>query len=395
MSAAELPLQNAPSSPADLCLQPPRILIVGDEPIDREILVRKLTSMSYICESCRNGKVALNRIASLNYDLVVSDLMMPGMDGMALLKRALQIRPDTVMILVTTGVDIATAVASLKEGAYDYIIKPYSLEEVAVGVSRALEKRRLVIENLDYQHTLESQVAGRTQQLKQALDVLEQTYRSTLMALSTALDSREPDSDGHSFRVTLYTIRLAQELGVDEAQMRIIEQGALLHDIGKIGIPDQLLHKPAKLIAEEWVSMRRHSDIGFRILSGIKFLQGAAQLVYQHQERYDGSGYPAGLKGDQIVLGARIFSVADTLDGMTSTRPFQVAITFEEARDAIVRLAGTLLDPEIVRVFLKIPLDVWRQIRQEVAAKLELDKKKRANAEMQGVGVRGQVSVGD
>ena len=382
MSAAELTLQNALASQAESRLQPPHILIVADEAIDRDILVRKLTSMNYVCDSCRSGKAALNRLASQGYDLVISDLMMPGIDGIALLRRALQIRPDTAIILVTSVVDTATAVASLKEGAYDYIIKPYSLEEVAVGVSGALEKRRLIVENRAYQQTLESQVAGRTRQLKQALDVLEQTYRSTLMALSTALDSREPDSDGHSFRVTLYTIRLAQELGVDQAQMRIIEQGALLHDIGKIGIPDQLLHKPAKLTPEEWVCMRRHSDIGFRILSGIKFLQGAAELVYQHQERYDGSGYPAGLKGDQISLGARIFSVADTLDGMTSARPYLAAVTFEEARDAIARLAGTLLDPEIVRVFLKIPLDVWRTIRQEVAAKL--DKSKKAGAEIQG-----------
>jgi putative nucleotidyltransferase with HDIG domain len=239
---------------------------------------------------------------------------------------------------------------------------------------------------------LESQVAGRTQQLKQALDVLEQTYRSTLMALSAALDSREPDSDGHSLRVTLYTIRLAQELGVSPAQSRIIEQGALLHDIGKIGIPDHLLHKPAKLTQQEWVCMRRHSDIGFRILSGIKFLQSAAELVYQHQERYDGSGYPAGLKGEQISLGARIFSVADTLDGMTSARPFLSAMTFEEARDRIARLAGTLLDPEIVKVFLKIPLDDWREIRREVAAKQQQDQREKASAEIQGAGGTDQGS---
>jgi putative nucleotidyltransferase with HDIG domain len=242
-------------------------------------------------------------------------------------------------------------------------------------VTRALEKRRLVIENREYQRSLESQVAGRTRQLKEALDVLERTYRSTLMALGTALDSREPDSDGHSLRVTLYTIRLARELGVDNLQMRVIEQGALLHDIGKIGIPDQLLHKPEKLTAAEWILMRRHPEIGFRILSGIKFLQGAAQLVLQHQERYDGAGYPAGLKGNQIMLGARIFAVADTLDGMTSQRPFQAAISFDEARDAIAALPGTQLDPDVVQVFLRMPLDIWRDIRREVSARSELQRK--------------------
>ncbi len=367
MSALQFTPLNACGNPTKLPAQPPRILVVGDEAIDRDILVRKLTSMNCECESCADGNAALALLANHNFDLVLSDLTMPGMDGMTLLKRVQNIRPDTAMILVTAVADLATAVASLKEGIYDYIVKPFSLEEVAVGVTRALEKRRLVIENREYQLSLESQVAGRTQQLKEALDVLEQTYRSTLMALGTALDSREPDSDGHSLRVTLYTIRLAQELGIDNLQMRIIEQGALLHDIGKIGIPDRLLHKPEKLTPAEWVLMRRHPEIGFRILSGIKFLQGAAQLVLQHQERYDGSGYPAGLKGNLITLGARIFAVADTLDGMTSNRPFQAAITFEKARERIGMLAGTQLDPEIVQVFLKMPLDIWRDIRREVS----------------------------
>jgi putative nucleotidyltransferase with HDIG domain len=372
MSAPEFTPQNACCNPARLPAGPPHILVVGDEAIDREILVRKLTSMSCECESCTDGHAALNLLADRNFDLVLSDLVMPGMDCMTLLKRMLHLRPDTAMILVTAVADLATAVASLKEGVYDYIVKPFSLEEVAVAVTRALEKRRLVIENREYQRTLESQVAGRTQQLKEALDVVEQTYRSTLMALGTALDSREPDSNGHSLRVTLYTIRLAQELGIDDPQMRIIEQGALLHDIGKIGIPDKLLHKPEKLTEAEWVLMRRHPEIGYRILSGIKFLRGAAQLVLQHQERYDGSGYPGGIRGNLITLGARIFAVADTLDGMTSQRPFQAAISFEEARDEIATLVGTQLDPEIVQVFLKMPLHVWREIRREVSTKTEL-----------------------
>jgi putative nucleotidyltransferase with HDIG domain len=210
---------------------------------------------------------------------------------------------------------------------------------------------------------------NRTRQLNGALDVLRNTYRSTLIALGTALDSRDADLDGHSLRVTLYTARIARQFDVAEADIRVIEQGALLHDIGKIGIPDSLLRKPTKLTEAEWTLMRKHPEIGWRILSGIEFLKDARELVLQHQERYDGTGYPAGLSGENINLGARIFAVADTLDCVTSHRPFQAAVSFEAAREEIIRVAGTQLDPWIVDAFLQVPLEEWIQVRREVAAR--------------------------
>jgi putative nucleotidyltransferase with HDIG domain len=256
-------------------------------------------------------------------------------------------------------------VDSLKDGAYDYILKPFSLQEVSVVVARALEKRRLLLENRRYQEILEAQVASRTQQLRDALDLLRETYHSTLLALGTALDSRDADTDGHSLRVTLYTKRLARQIGVSGQELKIIEQAALLHDIGKIGIPDELLSKPGRLTEDEWVLMRKHPEIGFRILSKIGLLKDAAKIVLQHQERYDGTGYPAGLAGDGIVLGARIFAVADTLDCMTTNRPFQKATTFEAARDEIIRVSGTQLDPRIVQKLLEIPLEEWKKVADE------------------------------
>jgi putative nucleotidyltransferase with HDIG domain len=352
---------------ADAPVLDARILVVEDEPIIREIVVRRLAHEGYRCDACDTGLVALDLLARGKYDLLLADMKPPELAGLALLREAQAISPDTAVILVASINDIGVAVDALKDGAYDYIVKPYSLEQVLLGVSRALEKRHLVLENRAYQRILEDQVASRTRELRAALDLLQHTYHSTLVALGTALDSRDADLEGHSLRVTLYTVRLARQVGVGPERLGVIEQGALLHDIGKIGVPDRILRKAEKLTPAEWVLMRRHPEIGYRILSGIKFLREAALLVLHHQERFDGSGYPAGLRGTAIDLGARIFAVADTLDCMTSTRPFQAPVPFEAARDEIFRVAGTQLDPDVVAHFDAIPIREWNEIRLEVA----------------------------
>ncbi len=345
-----------------------RILIVDDEAIIRDVLARKLVSLKYVCESCDNGKDALHLLTTQKFDLVLADVLISEVDGTPFLKEALRINPDIAVILVTSVVDIELAVDSLKDGAYDFITKPFSLEEVSISVSRALEKRRLLLENQNYQRTLEDRVASRTSQLKEALGVLEHTYHSTLVALSKAMDSRDADSDGHSLRVTVYATQLARQMGMSEPEIKTIEQGVLLHDIGKIGIPDALLRKPDELTPDEWSLMKKHPEIGFRILSSIKFLKGAAQLVLHHHEQYDGNGYPQGLKGAEINPGARIFAIADALDDLTSNRPFQSAISIEAAIRTIEDMSGAQLDPAFVKEFLKIPASQWNCIREEIAA---------------------------
>ncbi|MBN1567516.1 MAG: response regulator [Acidobacteria bacterium] len=347
---------------------PARILIVDDEAIVRDVLARKLVSLGHACESCENGMEALELLASGKFDLVLADVLISEIQGTTLLKEALRISPDIAVILVTSVVDIGVAVDSLKDGAYDFITKPFSLEEVSISVSRALEKRRLLLENQNYQRTLVERVASRTGQLKEALGVLEHTYHSTLVALSKALDSRDADSDGHSLRVTVYATKLARQLGMSEAQTKTIERGVLLHDIGKIGIPDALLRKREKLNPSEWQLMQRHPEIGYRILSSIKFLKGAAQLVLHHHEQFDGNGYPQKLKGSEIDSGARVFAIADALDDLTSDRPFQSAISFEAAIRKIENMSGAQLDPAYVQEFLKIPVSSWKTTREEVAA---------------------------
>jgi len=348
---------------------PDRILIVSDEVAEREVLLRKLSSLGYECKSSGSGQQALDLLSRLDLDLVLADISMPEMGGNAFLNRALEISPDIAVILIASSADIDAAVNSLKHGAYDYVTKPFSLDKMSLSVSRALEKRQLLLENLDYQRTLEEQVASRTRQLKETVRVLEHTYHSTLVALSKALDSRAAGSDSHSLRVTVYARLLSSRLGLEEHQIRSIEQGTLLHDIGKIGIPDALLHKPGPLDGEDWRLMRRHPEIGYRILSSVRFLKDAAQLVLHHHERYNGKGYPQGLKKNEICLGARIFAITDTLDDLTSDRPFQAAISFDEGRNEIKKLSGTQLDPDLVKVFWDIPASEWKKAREEIAAK--------------------------
>jgi putative two-component system response regulator len=367
MSTATSIHQRMPHSLLSSVFLSASILIVDDEIIVREGLARKLTSLGYDCQCCENGRAAFDLLENKQFDLVLADVLMPDIEGGAFLKKAMSLCPDVAVILVASVVDIEMAVDFLKDGAYDYINKPFSLEEVSISVARALEKRRLLIDNRNYQRILEEQVASRTRQLKEALRVLEHTYHSTLVALSRALDSRDADFDGHSMRITAYAKRLAKKLGLNEAEIRILEHGILLHDIGKIGIPDNLLRKPGPLSEEEWLLVRKHPEIGHRILSSIKFLKGAAQLVLHHHERYDGKGVPQGLKGDEINLGARIFAVAGALDGLTSNRQVQPAISFEDAMKEIETMSGAQLDPALTKAFLEIPASEWKEIRRAVA----------------------------
>jgi putative nucleotidyltransferase with HDIG domain len=369
MSTAENTLRQRSNAPFGSVLRPARILIADDEVVVRETIARKLASIGYECECCASGRTAIDMLAGGRFDLFIAGIQMPDIGGLGLLKEAMRLSPGIAVILVTSVINIEAAVEALKDGAYDYITKPFSLEHVALSVSRAVEKRRLLLENQNYQRTLEEQVASRTRQLEEALGVLQHTYHSTLVALSKALDSRDADSDGHSLRVTVYTRQLAQRLNLSEAEIRVVEQGVLLHDIGKIGIPDELLRKPEPLNAKEELLMRQHPEVGYRILSSIKFLKGAAQVVLHHHESYDGNGFPQGLKGEEIHIGARIFAVADTLDHLTSGNRVQHAISFDAAVGEISIMSGIQLDPRIVSEFLKVPISEWESLRREVAAK--------------------------
>jgi len=252
-------------------------------------------------------------------------------------------------------------------GADDYMMKPVDITELGISARRNIEKARLVKQNREYQQNLERMVEERTSKLQQALLEIRDTYQSTLEALATALDAREHETGCHSHRVMRFTVALARQLGVPEEKIKGMACGALLHDIGKIGIDDRILLKPSALNKEEWAAMRKHPEIGDQILKGIPFLQDARQIVLGHQERWDGLGYPQGLRGEQTPLGARIFAVVDAFDAMTSDRPYRAAMPYSVAREEIRHCSGTQLDRRSVDSFLSIPEEVWIRLRQPIS----------------------------
>ena len=344
-----------------------RILVVDDEESIREIVSSMLGSAGYQCSQAASGLDALSMLDSgEEFELMLSDLMMNEMDGIALLERTKERFPDMPVVMVTAVHDISVALAALRNGAYDYLLKPFEREQLLATVRRAMENRRLKMENRAYQLNLESLVAARTEQLRQTMLDLERSYDITLEALGDALDLKDAETEGHSKRVTAYTIAIARAMGLAADKIRVIARGAFLHDIGKMAIPDSILRKPGALTDEEIMMMREHCYLGYQMLRKIPFLSEAADIVYSHQEKWDGTGYPRGLKGDQIPLGARIFSIADTLDAITSDRPYRARQTLQAAKEEIMRFAGRQFDPHAVKVFAAMPESIWEDLRKEI-----------------------------
>jgi putative nucleotidyltransferase with HDIG domain len=344
-----------------------RILVVDDEETIREIVSSMLGGAHFQTRQAASGIEALSILESGDqFDLVLSDLMMAEMDGIALLERAKERYPDLPIVMVTAVHDIQVALQALRNGAYDYLLKPFEREQLLATVRRALENRRLKRENDAYRTNLETLVAARTQQWKAALSNLEKSYDITLEALGDALDLKDAETEGHSRRVTAYTIAIARKMGLLKEEVDVIARGAFLHDIGKMAIPDDILRKPGKLTVQEMDIMKEHCYRGYKIISRIPFLAEAAEIVYSHQEFYDGSGYPRGLKGEEIPLGARIFAIADTLDAMRSDRPYRKAQSIQAARKEIGAWAGRQFDPQIVKVFLEMPDNIWEDLRHDI-----------------------------
>ncbi len=350
---------------------PDRILVVDDEEPIREIVASMLGTAGYACKQAASGMEALAVLTSgEEFELMLSDLMMADLDGIGLLERTKEKYPDMPVVMVTAVHDISVALAAIRNGAYDYLLKPFEREQLLNTVSRALENRRLKVENRTYQTNLESLVKARTDQLQAAMSSLERSYDMTLEALGDALDLKDRETEGHSKRVTAFTIAIARAMGLPREQINTIARGAFLHDIGKIAIPDKILNKPGKLDPDEMTIMKEHAYHGYQIVKKIPFLAEAAEIVYSHQERFDGSGYPRELRGEQIPLGARIFSVADTLDAITSDRIYRPKQTLEAAKVEINKWSGRQFDPEVVKVFLEMPENIWEDLRKEIHAQI-------------------------
>jgi cyclic di-GMP phosphodiesterase len=348
------------------------ILIVDDEEPIRRMLATYLAK-AYACVTAASTDEATLLLDSSCFNLVLTDITMPGASGIELCQYVQKAHPDTVVIMVSGLTDIRYAIEAVRHGAFDYVTKPFDLPQVLMAVDRALRYQALVAAKRQYEHSLEQTVSQRTSELRalnenlnQMLEALYQNYRAPLRALARALEARDVETKGHSDRVVAYSLRLGRELSLSHNELIALEQGALLHDIGKIGVRDSILLKGGPLTADEWVEMREHINHGLRIISGIDFLRGATAVVGQHHEKYNGSGYPHGLRGEEIHINARIFAVADAFDAITSDRPYRAAASYHAARKEIVANARKHFDPGVVNAFLKVSEGEWQEIRATV-----------------------------
>src|ERR1044071_9429865 len=342
----------------------PRLLIVDDEQEVRGVL-RDLLSGAYECDEAASAEEALGQLRACEYQLVISDITMSGMSGLEMIPHVKAVSPKTVIVMISGMQTIESAINALRLGAFDYLMKPFDLRQAEAAVERALEHHELIVAKRRYENQLEELVSQRTAELDDALGSLENAYRSTLKALTAALETRDAETHGHSERVVTFSLRLGREYGLSSAEMKALEFGSLLHDIGKIGVPDAILRKPAKLTDEEWERMREHPLHGQQILRGIKFLTGAARVVAQHHEKWDGSGYPLGLQGEALGVCARIFSVADAFDAITSDRVYRRGRSYEAAAAELDEWSGRQFDPKVVEAFHRVPQEDWDELRRQ------------------------------
>jgi putative nucleotidyltransferase with HDIG domain len=343
-----------------------KILAVDDAPEVTELIRRFLTDLGYEVRCLNDPREVMSVIASFRPELCILDMHMPYMGGSELLDAIKTADSMTEIIFLTAEDDTITAVESMRRGAAHYLLKPVSLRKMEMSVAKALEHHQLVTENVAYKKRLEDLVTERTEALNRALMMLSNVHTATLDILATALDFRDQATHGHSRRMADLTVGIAKEMGISGNSLMQVEHGALLHDIGKLRIPDSILWHPGELSPQQWEVMRKHPEYGFEFLNKIGFLQEAAQLVLCHHEKYDGTGYPRGLRAKEIPLEARIFALIDSVDALIYDRPYHRAIPFEEACERILRGSGTHYDPELVGPVLdhlarKLPEHLNRQ----------------------------------
>jgi putative two-component system response regulator len=319
----------------------PNILIVDDEPIARTTIEALLFGQPYTLHFAEDGQLGIDKAKEIVPDVILLDVMMPGMTGYEVCKalRELEQLKEIPILMVTALDDRSSKLTGIRAGADDFITKPYDGMELIArlqGVLRLNRFRRIVEQR--------SQIEKMHKELLVA-------YDQTLQGWSNALDLRDRETEGHTERVCALTMQLAREMGIGGEDLQHIWRGCMLHDVGKLGIPDAILHKPGPLTDDEWVIMRRHPEYAYEWLSRIEYLLPALDIPYCHHEKWDGSGYPRHLKGEEIPLAARLFAIVDVWDALTSDRPYRKAMTPEEALAVILPSSGSHFDPRIVDLF--------------------------------------------
>ena len=340
---------------------PKRILVVDDEEAITRVLARMLERVGYECRIAFDAVQAKDLLGAESFALVLSDMNMPGDSGLQLITDVLDEYPDTAVVMVTGEDDAALARVALDRGAYGYVIKPFEPNEILINVANALRRRDLEIENRGHRERLEEMVRHRTGELwrsVQELEVAQKELRSsreeTIKRLAMAAEFRDNETARHFHRMSRYCSLLAEKLGEDVQRCELIRLASVMHDVGKIGIPDRILLKPGKLDPEEWATMKTHAEIGYRILSGSnsELLKLGASIALTHHERMDGTGYPQGLVEDEIPLEGRIAAIADVFDALTTNRIYRRAFPLGEALDIMKKGRGDQFDPMLLDTFL-------------------------------------------
>jgi putative two-component system response regulator len=330
-------------------IQRETILVVDDESGIRTLLKQSLQSSGYYCLEAGGASEALDIIQNNHIDLALLDINMPGKSGQELLDDLITGYPDSAVIMLTAITDNNVCIDCMQHGAYDYITKPFNPRELVVRVKQALEKRKLRIDNKEYQHHLEERVEEQSARIRSA-------FFDAITALAHALEAKDKYTSGHSQRVAETSTAIARQLGMPDERLEKIQTAALVHDLGKIGVNENILNKPGRLASEEYAHICQHCDTGERILKPITQDDEILSMVRHHHERYDGSGYPDGLKGnsgDKSLLWG-IISLADAYDAMTSDRPYRKALPAEQALQEIKNSSGSQFNPTVVAAFLKI-----------------------------------------
>jgi len=344
----------------------PHILIVDDEPWNITVLEKYLKDQGYRVTGVNSGSAALAEVTKTDFDMILLDIMMPTMDGYEVCRK-LRDQPACAtlpIILVTALRETADKVTGLDAGADDFLTKPVDKSELSARVRAHLRIKSMSDELKTWNEQLEVKVDQRTHEVKAKGRQLSDAYHMVLEVLANSLDVRERETGKHSLRVAYFTVELAKHLDIGGIELEEIAMGALLHDIGKIGVPDSVLLKPGKLTAEEWDEMRKHPETGYTMLRQIEFIGKGRDVVLCHQERFDGKGYPGKLKAGEIYIGARCFCLADTLDAMLSKRPYKDALPYSKVVEEVKRCSGSQFDPAVAEVFLKIPERRWQELRE-------------------------------
>lgn len=329
------------------------ILIVDDEKTIYSVIARRLAKEGYPCVMANNGREALGYFYKNNCSLIISDIRMPEMNGLELLKNVKAVRPNMMFIIMTAYPEIEMAVEAIRLGANDFILKPVDLELVAFSVKKALDQKKMEEELEAYHKNLEQLVKERTSNLQQALLVIKKGHLDSVKVLAGAIDAKDPYTRGHSDRVRKMSMRIAMKMGFSEEKLENLVFGALLHDIGKIGIRDEVLQKKGPLSPEEYQYVQQHPLIGVKIIEGVDSFKDKISMIRNHHEHFDGSGYPDGLMGETIPLEARIIAVSDAFDAMTSLRPHRKAMPVEDVILEMGKGKGKQFDPQILEIFLK------------------------------------------